>query len=280
MPTPHLHVFIAVPRYVEPEIAKLYKKMLAESIRKAGGKWQPVTTDPSSWVPGEKTTAAYEALFRRYGLVKPPYVRVEKSRLVMTPSSAAPPDRGRAKSSQKRQRCTTPGPPPRRVAVSRASVPPSRARSPSPEPPKQVRAASDTRPIMLSQEDVDALVNPSQSISLALEDIEQEERRIEQLQEMIVPALKKKYAVLQALKALKQGAPSMDRWLPLLNYPAIDQFERGGSAAYVSSRNGAMHHRMVDRLSEQDSVRQRRDSGDSSSVTAFESDPPWRRFRS
>ncbi|PWN20955.1 hypothetical protein BCV69DRAFT_179697 [Microstroma glucosiphilum] len=270
-----------VPGYLEPSVAKVYKRMQAELIRKAGGKWQPAQTDPRSWLTEEKTTAALDELFRKYGVAKPSYVRIERGRLLMSPIAGAPPDRAKKSRPPKRQRCATPGPPPRRATISRASVPPARARAPTPEPPMSFKPPVEKKQaLMLSQEDVDAFVNPSQSISLAIEDIEQEERRIEHLQEMIVPALKKKYAVLQALRALKQGAPSGDRWLPLLNYPAIDQFERGTSAAYSSSRNGPMQHRMVDRLSEQGSERNRRDSADSSSLTAFEAEPPWRRVRS
>lgn len=254
--------------------------MQAAAIRQVGGKWQPIPTEPSNWLDGARTNVALERLFRKYNVVKPSYVRWENSRLLMSPRNAELREKTRQRRRLKRQRCATSEPRSRRAATSRARVLPSPVRSATPEPRTEAPVLPAAKLTMLSQADVDALISPNQTISLAVEDIEEEERRLEHLQSMIVPALRKKYAILQALKSLKQGSSNIERHLPLLDYRAIDQLERGGSAAHGGSRDRAMHHRMVDRLSESDSVRHQRDSADSSSVTACEAEPIWRRFRS
>ncbi|PWN20956.1 hypothetical protein BCV69DRAFT_277095 [Microstroma glucosiphilum] len=266
------------PHYQEPAIAELYEKMQAAAIRQAGGKWRPISANPDTWLEGEKSTAAIGRLFRRYNVVKPPYVRWENSRMIMGPRTTELREKRRQRRRTQRQRCATPEPPTRRSATSRLPVRQTSIRSPPPEPTTEAQILLRSGDTMLSRADIDALVSPSQNISLAMEDIVAEERRIEHLQEMIVPALRKKYAVLQVLKSFKQGSSTIERRLPLLNYPAIDQYERGTSEVQGTVRGGLAQPRTVERVSGQGSAQPRRTSRDSSSVTAFESEQSWRRF--
>lgn len=145
-----------MPRYQEPTIAELYKRLQAEAIRDAGGNWRPVPTDPRNWVTGEKTTAAYDALYRKHGLVKPPYVRVEKAGLVTTPNvrveetdlvaalrELAAQDPARGDRPRKRQRSEAYRPTRRRTTVSPFSAPSSQEFSPTPESPREGVVAVD-----------------------------------------------------------------------------------------------------------------------------------------
>lgn len=226
------------PRYQLPAFKDLYHKLQAAAIREAKGQWQPVPTDPRRWVD-KSSMDSFRALFAKHSVKMPAGFQVDRrGALHMRPVTREESEDSvqlGATGRRKRRRQTV-------VLSTSSSSSSSSDESPSPLnsqiSPTSVEVQTSTArpastpvvntPHTYSAEDVNALIFPNQSISLTLADLEEEEGRIVRLQEMIIPALRKKFSLLQTLKAFNADADTtlVDRRLPLIDYDAIDEFER------------------------------------------------------
>lgn len=278
------------PRYRIPAFKQLYHKIQAEAIREAKGQWQPVPTNPKQWVD-KLSMNSLKALFAKYRVTMPASVHVDRRGiLLMNPGTREESDDSvqlGATGRRKRQRKAV-------VTASSSSSSseeesdrrpsPSQRRSPTPIEVKASSVHPASTPVVdnashtFNVEDINALIFPNQSISLTAADLDAEEERIILLQEMLVPALRKKYSLLQILKAFNADADTtlVDRRLPLIDYDAIDDFERQQSG---NDRAGSAETKvaLALRKASQQLKSSERISDEAAGSDDFASVPPWRR---
>jgi hypothetical protein len=280
---------LIAPRYQLPAFKNLYHKLQAEAIQEAKGQWQPISTDPRRWVD-KSSMDNFKALFAKYRIKMPAGIHVDgRGILHMRPVTREESEDSvqlGATGRRKRRRQTV-------VLSTSSSSSSSSEESPSPSesqrPPTSVEPETSTArpastpvvrntPHTYSAEDVNALIFPNQSISLTLADLEEEEDRIIRLQEMIIPALRKKFSLLQTLKAFNADADTtlVDRRLPLIDYDAIDEFEREQSgddhAGNIEAKISPSIKKAIQPVERQQSL-----DDETAGTVDPASVPPWRR---
>ncbi|PWN20954.1 hypothetical protein BCV69DRAFT_179646 [Microstroma glucosiphilum] len=275
------------PPYRHSTFKKLYLKLQSETIRDAKGQWRPAPTDPRRWVD-KVSMENYKTLFNKYGLKVPADIHIDRHGVLRMTAHSREESEDSVQigaTGRRKRRRETIVPSSSSTSSSDEASPPAKSRAPTPSLEVQaLNARPESMPVVqhskhsLSAEEVNALIFPNQSISLTAADLDEEEERIVRLQEMIVPALRKKYSILQTLKAFNGDGDTtlVDRRLPLIDYDAIDDFERGQSRTHradsVETKSDPIIKKASHRIENQeDTYDEANGSIDPAAV------PPWRR---